>query len=111
MATSTPLRGVEARPRAACGRPAAAVAVPVGRAPSRSAGQLVDRIGDVKANAPKPEDVQLPSLLEEAETLTKSFEALQSSTTSTRRERGQARAARRYFSSCVSLRVCWSQVC
>jgi hypothetical protein len=96
MATlSMPLsRAAVARNRVSSAVPSA-VAAPT--APPRS--KLIERIADTNIHADIAlEETKLPSLLEEAESLTKSFEALQSNGGVARQEGSQARAARRYFS-------------
>lgn len=74
-------------------RQPSALAAPATPSPARS--QLIDRIEDIKVDT-SPEDTQLPSLLKEAESLAKSFEALQVNGGDTRQDDRQARAARRY---------------
>lgn len=101
MATLLPVRNRvgKAPSRAVVTAP---VASPAAEPPVR-ARQVDDRIA-VLDSAPKeaPLAAELPSLLEEAETLAKSFEALQSNNAGFRQEGSQARAARRYFYS-----PCW----
>ena len=85
-------RSGAARNRSSVPSPAA---VPVPAPAAHTNSHLVDRIADINMES-ATEEAQLPCLLEEAATLTKSFEALQSNGSATQQQGAQARAGRRY---------------
>lgn len=62
---------------------------------AHTSSHLVNRIAYAKIES-APDEAQLPSLLEEAEILAKSFEALQSNGSAAQQKSAQDRAARRY---------------